>query len=81
MSLTQPPKILVKLSENVGILAYILDEWKGYPERFSFSQVLEISWQYLLDPSNSYFPEKSLTESSRKLSNFNFHWTKTGIGS
>ena len=24
------------------------DEWNGYPERFSFSQALEISRQYLL---------------------------------
>ena len=38
-------EIVVKLSENV---LYILDEWNGYPESFSFSQVLEISRQYLL---------------------------------
>ena len=38
MWLTQPPKIVVKLSENV---LYILDEWNGYLESFSFSQVLE----------------------------------------
>ena len=29
-------------------MVYILDEWNGYPESFSFSQVLEISRQYLL---------------------------------
>ena len=45
MWITQPPKIVVKLSEKPP---NILDEWNGYPEIFSFSQALEISKQYVL---------------------------------
>ena len=45
MWITQPTKIVVKLSEKPP---NILDEWNGYPEIFSFSQALEIFKQYVL---------------------------------
>ena len=47
------PKIVGKLIEKIP---NILDEWKGYPEMFSFTFSIAISRLYLLT-SNRYFAE------------------------
>ena len=71
MWITQPPKIVVKLSEKPP---NILDEWNGYPEIFSFSQALEISKQYVLLRRVILKKKKLLRASDLWLS---FHFANT----
>ena len=71
MWITQPPKIVVKLSEKPP---NILDEWNGYPEIFSFSQALEISKQYVLLRTVILKKKKLLRASDLWLS---FHFANT----
>ena len=68
MWITQPPKIVVKLSEKPP---NILDEWNGYPKIFSFSQALEISRQYVVLRTVILKKKKSLGASDLCLS---FHF-------
>ena len=52
LTLGAPENVTNTTSENrnsaIRKCPNILDEWNGYPERFSFSQALEISRHYLL---------------------------------